>query len=755
MHTISTIVKSALVLILLMGAAYSQNNAWPVRGEIDLASGFCDYRVAHFHGGVDIRTGGVEGREVYAPVDGYIWRIRYSYTGFGKALYLRDKAEFIYVFGHLSRLSDKLEKLVESRQYEMKRYYLDDEFESDSLPVKKGDLIAYSGQTGAGPPHLHFEKRTGDNKPLNPLAEGFPLPDKVPPTIEGVGFLFNDSCSLFSNGNRRFFILVKPVRGTSSYVLDTVPYFDAPFGLEVKASDKIRPGGPELNIFKASLYIDDYLFHEIEFDRYDYNETRLVDLCFDYIPASENNDFRTVLFQQSRLRFSGSKSQYQGGGVFPSAASDDFGLHKARIEVWDAAGNRSSVEFSFVYGPRINLVEVEQVDSSTIFLHPTPESQNLDLKGMMVFGAGSKGGWRALGRERVIPKGSFDYRVNLPSGKDKLKAYKIRIIGQSGWIKDEQYASPAVKGKVKYSLDYRLGEGGIFFKVGASEPWLSPPSIGIVYDDGYVGKIDTRPLSSSTFGAYYCDINISSKIIRFEVYDRKGATLAKKEVSIALAGGNELAEQYPDSGDFRISYSQKNFYSPIYVEISKAGGWSSKSKNMLTPVYKIEPEVQAVAEPVTLTFRYSGAADGKIGVCRDTKDGWVWTKSEFASGRIYAKSGLLGKFALIRDVEPPEIYVTYPGNRKIITQTMPEITCRLTDDLSGIEDDRGIVVHLDGQWLIPEYDPEGGILKTAPEKKLTAGVHQLEIRATDAAGNSRVAKSSFTVQYESKKGYGK
>jgi hypothetical protein len=268
MLNLSTICKAALICLFFINQrALAQKEAWPVHGEIELSSGFCDYRVAHFHGGLDIRTGGAEGRKVYSPITGYVWRIKYAYNGYGKALYLRDADGRIYVFGHLSRLSDPLEKFVKKHQYEAKRYYLDEEFKSDFFPVKLGDLIAFSGQTGAGPPHLHFEKRTPNNLPLNPLANGFSLPDKIPPPIDGVGFIYIDSGALFANGKRTNYRPVRMIRGTNRYVLDSAVYIDAPFGLEVKTFDRMSPGGPKLNIFKARLLIDDYIYYEINFNQ--------------------------------------------------------------------------------------------------------------------------------------------------------------------------------------------------------------------------------------------------------------------------------------------------------------------------------------------------------------------------------------------------------------------------------------------------------------------------------------------------------
>ena len=169
-------------------------------GNIDLSNGFGDYRDGRFHTGLDLRTGGAVGLPVYSPVDGYIWRLKMSYVGYGKGLYVKGADGFVYVFGHLSAFAPAIDTVVKRAQYRTERYAVDLILPSDSLPVKQGSIIAYSGESGAGAPHLHFEKRLTDEYPLNPLTHGFSLPDKVRPTLSRVGFQQVDDHSLFEKG---------------------------------------------------------------------------------------------------------------------------------------------------------------------------------------------------------------------------------------------------------------------------------------------------------------------------------------------------------------------------------------------------------------------------------------------------------------------------------------------------------------------------------------------------------------------------
>src|SRR5262249_28788471 len=142
-----------LSVILLVGLAVWYR--WPFshyRAPLDifpqLAADFGELREDHFHMGVDIRTHGREGLPVYAVADGYVSHIRIEEFGLGKALFITHPNGYISVYGHLSRLDEDLEKMVHRRQYATRSWEQDIDLSRDSFPVRQGQFIAYSGNTG-------------------------------------------------------------------------------------------------------------------------------------------------------------------------------------------------------------------------------------------------------------------------------------------------------------------------------------------------------------------------------------------------------------------------------------------------------------------------------------------------------------------------------------------------------------------------------------------------------------------------------
>lgn len=154
----------------------------PLDPPLTITGGFGEYRVGHFHAGVDLGTGGRVGKPVYAPLPGHVERVRASGVGYGRSIYIRARDGRLLQLGHLDAFEEPLASWVAAVQESSGQYEQDLWPDASRFPVRAGQRVAWSGQSGAGGPHVHFEIRRGDMA-LNPLRAGLRVADRLPPTL--------------------------------------------------------------------------------------------------------------------------------------------------------------------------------------------------------------------------------------------------------------------------------------------------------------------------------------------------------------------------------------------------------------------------------------------------------------------------------------------------------------------------------------------------------------------------------------------
>ncbi|MFN5325149.1 MAG: M23 family metallopeptidase [Bacteroidota bacterium] len=159
-----------------------------IDGEHRIAGTFGEFRGSHFHSGIDLKTGGREGIPVFAVADGYVSRVLISRNGYGKALYINHQNNLTTVYAHLRAFSPPLENLIRPKQLAKQSFETEFYPDKGSVPIKKGEIIGYVGNTGSSEgPHLHFETRhTDKEKPFDPSLLGFKFKDTIPPRLESL-----------------------------------------------------------------------------------------------------------------------------------------------------------------------------------------------------------------------------------------------------------------------------------------------------------------------------------------------------------------------------------------------------------------------------------------------------------------------------------------------------------------------------------------------------------------------------------------
>lgn len=183
---------SLLLVFPLFSQAQSDEYLFPISpgNRNYLAGTHAELRSGHFHGGLDIRTGGRTGLSVLATQKGYVSRIKISGSGYGHALYLKHPDGNTSLYGHLDSFEPALEEFVRNYQYENESYEVQIFPEKEQFYYEKGDTIAFSGNSGSSSgPHLHFEIRDNRQRFIDPLLFGFSeIVDNMIPVVKKVAF---------------------------------------------------------------------------------------------------------------------------------------------------------------------------------------------------------------------------------------------------------------------------------------------------------------------------------------------------------------------------------------------------------------------------------------------------------------------------------------------------------------------------------------------------------------------------------------
>ena len=150
-----------------------------------LSANFGELRPNHFHMGVDFKTNGKIGYNLYSIEDGYLARVKASPYGYGKVIYINHVDGRTSVYAHCSEFKGAIDSLVLAKQKELQQFEVEIFPAPNEIPLKKGEIIALSGNTGSSTaPHLHFEIRdTPSEAAMNPLVYGFQLADNIAPEI--------------------------------------------------------------------------------------------------------------------------------------------------------------------------------------------------------------------------------------------------------------------------------------------------------------------------------------------------------------------------------------------------------------------------------------------------------------------------------------------------------------------------------------------------------------------------------------------
>lgn len=311
----------------------------PLNIPISLSGNFGELRPNHYHMGFDLKTNAVENLPVYAAADGYIARIKIEPAGFGRAIYINHPNGYTTLYAHLNDFNPTIEKWLKEQQYQAESWAIQLEVPQGLLPVKKGDLLAYSGNTGGSQaPHLHFEiRRTADDVNLNPMLFGFPLADNTKPRALRLA-IYNRQRSIYESSPSLF-----PLKATGAGYTTATPVlkiYTSKISLGISAFDTHSGSNNQNGVYEVQLFVNGQPAAAFRMDQISYNTTRYLNAHIDYKTKSQGGPFIQLLTGLPGYPGSIYNSQY-GNGVLQFREGE---VKQVKIIVKDAYGNSSTVD---------------------------------------------------------------------------------------------------------------------------------------------------------------------------------------------------------------------------------------------------------------------------------------------------------------------------------------------------------------------------------------------------------------------------
>ncbi|MBP7407669.1 MAG: M23 family metallopeptidase [Flavobacteriales bacterium] len=322
----------------------------PMDIPLELAGNFMEPRSDHFHSGLDLRTQGREGIPVKSVADGWVSRIKISPWGYGKAVYIDHPDGHTSVYGHLQVLQGPLADACLAQQYKQKDFSIDWAPEKGALPVKQGEVIALSGNTGgSGGPHLHFElRRTSDQHALDPEALGISIADHKAPEIHGVRlYALTDSSRTMPYPAKAVGFAAQGGDGKYTLKEGAVPFGYGTIGLAIHTLDRYDAHSAKCGVRSIELFVDSVPVFSTRFEQLDFAVNRYCNAHMDYGQFKGNKLEYHRCYRQpnNKLRIYGKE---EAQGLIELAPGQE---RHVRFLITDAHGNKSTLTFTLRGAP--------------------------------------------------------------------------------------------------------------------------------------------------------------------------------------------------------------------------------------------------------------------------------------------------------------------------------------------------------------------------------------------------------------------
>ncbi|MEW6751516.1 MAG: M23 family metallopeptidase [Candidatus Latescibacterota bacterium] len=685
------LVTAAVARSAAAGAAPSGGLLWPLQIAPALSSTFGETRAAGFHTGVDVKTWGRTGYPVRAAGDGWVSRLRTSPWGYGRAVYLQLAEGRTVVYGHLEGFAPGLARTVEAAQRRQGSYTVDLWPGQGELPVRRGEVIAYSGQSGAGPPHLHLEVRDTSNAPLNPLLQGYRVADSAAPLLQAVAFVPRGLHGWVDGGHDPVLVPLHRDPHSGDYAGEAVPVLSGPVGVGLLAYDRADAADNPLAPLGTCLVVDGLPVFSATYARFSYGDNGLVALDRLRLPfqSGESPYFclyrrpgnRLPFYEGEGLLLCGAKGAVPGGGTaqagaahgpWPTGIALAPGLHGLEVQAVDAAGNRSRAPLRI----RVGASSPEEPGE------PTPPA--------------------------VVP---------------------VALVGPGLQLVAHHHA------------------GFCELEIRSSQPLLASPSVR-------AGEA-LRPVRQAHPGGFRADIPLDAAgpealVVRAWAPGPQGEDAAVQlTLSQRQVRPGQGARLSFGAGAADLVFAPGSAYEPFFPQGETYAAQAGGELSVAGAAFAFGPHATPFDERIEVWLACAaGTPVERLGVYADAGEGrWVFMGNQVDAARrmVGARTRQLGRLAVLADQSAPQMDGLLPPPGARLAEPRPLLAAHVVDRGSGIGREEDIRLLLDGTPVIGVYDPEADRVECLWRQALDPGPHELEVQVRDMSGNQASARSRFTV----------
>lgn len=689
---------------------------WPLPGSRSLSSTFGEYRAGlRFHAGIDIRTP-VLAMPVVAPVDGWVERIRVSPWGYGKVLYLRGVDGRDYIFAHLSGFASCLEEVVVEEQERRESFFVELWFSDKEFPFSAGDTIAFTGGTGVGSSHLHFEVRDANSCPTNPLELGFSsMPDTTPPVFYSLVVVPLDISSRVNGSLLPVEIPVSFDEHGKVYRAKRQIFASGALGFEVCVYDYEREENPNrLGVYSLSLSLKDSTVFSFSPVSFSYEDNADAGFLWD-IDSEERFNKRFIrLFSAHPTDVGFTK----GDGKINLSERDSVLFF--RVIASDIHNNSSSLLFPVHYSPPVNIGKLERTEGDTFLFFSSLSDTGFSV---LVDGERVHGAIRfELGENRL--------GVVLP---DSVSGEVIELFFRNSNRLSLSLQDTRNPFESRISFDYAVRKTGLFlfFKFEPHRP------VDLLVEAA--GDTVKPALFFQSADSVVTAVPIRAEG-RYNVILRHGEISWEFAVDVCrLKTGKKLS--LPGSTTLYIPPGQSLFLPFCAFELQDV---PTVAENIVSPIIRFKSSLFPLKVPARLTVSpgvsLSRAYRRKVAVGRFWHDGWY-----FVSSGETAYIRLPGTFALVLDTVPP---VVIPGSIEdgdTLSYSPYIISALVRDNFSGFDNHCIPTMYIDERFVPAEFDPESERLFYLLRKPLSPGEHTVSIVAVDRLGNKTECELVFFI----------